>query len=73
MKPIAVYTISNTMSVQVFEIDKANDTVLAGKDADSAEWCNIYYTPIHEDMTEEDTPYFVFGEMCIPLGECIRI
>ena len=63
MKPIAVYTISNTTSVNIYRIQYGiDDEVLAGPDTDHVKWCKIYY---------EEHPYFYLGQMKIPLSECI--
>ena len=64
MEPIAVYTISNTLSVNIYRIQYGiDDEVLAGQDSDRSEWCKIHY--------DEEHPYFYLGQMKIPLSECI--
>lgn len=73
MKAIAVYPISNNMALQIFKIDEVEDSALVGESAEKAIQCSIFYTPIHEDTTEEDAPYFLWGEMAVPLRECIKV
>lgn len=73
MKPIAVYIISNNMSVQIYLIDYDNDKVLAGINHDESEWCDIYYSINHNDEHGEEVPHFLFGELSIPFNLCIRV
>lgn len=61
LKPIAICTITNNMSVLIFDIDYTEDKVLAGVDYKDAVWCSL------------DNNTFLFGELEISLDDCIRI
>lgn len=60
---VASYVLSNTASINLYEIDYVEDQILAGINDQEPEWCPIDYA--------EDT--FKFREMNIPLSECMRM
>lgn len=62
---IGIYTICNTGSLLVHEIDYAKDVVLVSLNGGCKEWCNITYT--------EDSFGFMWGEMFIPFSEVMRV
>ena len=62
---IGVYTICNTGSLLVHEIDYTEDMVLVSLNGGRKEWCNITYT--------EDGLGFMWGEMFIPFSEVMRV
>lgn len=71
-KPIATYTISNTMGVLIYEIDYTDDRVLwNGFSGDKAtgrkRWGKIYAE------NETGRQYFKFGSMKIYFDECMRV
>jgi hypothetical protein len=62
LKPIGVYTVSNTISVPVYQIDYHEDMVLAG---DLPQWCPIV-----------DGDYglgFMYDEMLILFSDVIKV
>ncbi|QPK89760.1 hypothetical protein IEN91_04785 [Bacillus velezensis] len=66
-KIIAVYGLTNTASVNIYEIQHGiEDTVLAGINDQEPEECIIQYN-------NEDEPFFILGELEIPLNECMRV
>lgn len=71
---VAVYSLTNTASINIYEIDNSIDErVLVGINNEDPEWCIVYHSVEHDDVDEEETPYFVLGELTIPLGDCMRI
>lgn len=70
-KVIAVYPLTNTASVNIYElIFDIDDYVLAGINDEEPEKCKIIYT--YDEDGEEDT-HFYLGELKIPLSECMNI
>ncbi|MEE5180989.1 hypothetical protein JDW21_18790 [Bacillus subtilis] len=64
---IAVYGLTNTASVNIYEIQHGiEDTVLAGINNQEPEECVIQYD-------NEGEPFFKLGELEIPLSECMRV
>lgn len=61
LKPIAVCSLTNTISVLIFDIDYNDDKVLAGENFKEAIWCDL------------NGDIFKFGELEISLNDCIRI
>lgn len=61
LKPVAICTITNTMSILIFNIDYNEDRILVGENFKEAIWCDL-----NDDK-------FKFGEIEISLSDCIRI
>ena len=62
---VGIYPIANTGGIVIYNIDSENDRVLAGLNAESAEWWPM--------KTVDDTPGFMFDELFIPFSEVMRI
>ena len=64
-KIIGVYPICNTGAVLLYEIDHAEDRVLAGINGYTPEWCGI---------TEQDGESgFLLGSFFVPFNEVMRL
>lgn len=61
LSPVGVYSVSNNMAIYIYKIDTDEDIVLAGSSWKEAEEC-----PLEGDI-------FRFGEIEIPLSECLRL
>ena len=70
-KPVGAYTFCNTGSVLVYEIDMAEDKVLAGINDDPPEWCDI--KEIYSEETEQLEPGFCIGSFLVPFFSVIRL
>lgn len=62
-KPIGAYTLSNTISIFVYEIDNINDRVLARVNDGPAKWFR----------TNIDFDGFYLGTMYVPFSEVMRL
>ena len=71
-KPIGVYTISNTISISVYEIDHTEDRVLASGNGEEPHWCPIVYGG-KEDENAFGELGFMFGEMFIAFSHVMRV
>jgi hypothetical protein len=73
-EPIAVYVMSNTMALQIFDIN--DEEVLVGTSYEEAETSEIHYSRMHDDVDydddDEESSYFMWGELPIFLSECMR-
>lgn len=70
-KPVGVYTFCNTGSVLVYEIDQAEDKVLAGINDDTPKWCNI--EEIYCEETEQIELGFYLGSFFVPFFLVMRL
>ena len=67
MKPIGVYSVSNNMTIQVYQIEyDIEDRVLAGDSSDEtkARWRDIIYG--------DGEAYFWYGDIRVPFNELMR-
>ena len=70
-KPVGEYTFCNTGSVLVYEIDTAEDKVLAGINDATPEWCDI--KEIYCEETEQLELGFNLGSFFIPFFLVMKI
>ncbi|MCD8398110.1 MAG: hypothetical protein LUD12_13180 [Lachnospiraceae bacterium] len=66
-----VFTVSNTMSICVYEIDYADDRVLATANGENPEWYPI--TEQHNEDTGEWEQGFMFGSFFVPFSQVLRV
>lgn len=72
-KPIAVWVISNTASLNVWEHDENADSLLVGVNNDEPEWVKIDHQ-VDPDSEEFDTVTFIdFHGTVWRLDECMRV
>jgi hypothetical protein len=70
-KPIGAYCLSNSTSLNVYEIDNGfSDKILVGINDEEPVWKDIHYDC---DGSEESRPYFKYGEMKFYLDEFVRV
>lgn len=67
MDPIGSYCLSNTSSINVYEIDYYEDKVLAGINNNKPEWCKIV------DFEQTDEIGFMVGKLFVPFSEVMRV
>ena len=67
-RPIAVYGLSNTGGLAVYEIDTVEDRILVGLNDQEPEWYDLVYEPI-----EGEAEGFRYGELFIPVTELMRV
>lgn len=67
MNPIGSYCLSNTASVNVYQIDYHEDEVLVGINNDKPEWCKIV------DFEQTNELGFMFGKLFVPFSEVMRV
>ena len=67
MNPIGSYCLSNTTSINVYQIDYHEELVLAGINNNNPVWCKMYY------YTSTDEYGFMFGKLFVPFSEVIRV
>lgn len=66
-KVIAVYGLTNSASVNIYEINHDTNEVLAGINNEKPKWYEI-------DYNDSGELSFLMGEIIdVPLNECIRI
>lgn len=69
-KVFGVYTLCNTASVLIHEIDTVECKVLASINNKAHEWCDIDYCDYNDSGTEE--PGFYYADMFIPFCEVMK-
>lgn len=72
-EPIGVYTVSNNMSILVYQIEyDIQDRLLVGDSSnrDKAHWTDLLYDDL--DGTGEMVPYFYYGDIRVPMNEVLR-
>lgn len=68
MKPIGSYVIANDHAIHIYEVDSSEGRILIGSSTEKPYWTDI--------VTAEDDPEtnaFYWGEILIPLNECVRV
>lgn len=69
-KVIGIFTISNTGSVLIYELDYGGDRILAGINDNAPEWCRLT-----EELNEETgdlEPGFFLGSFFVPMSQIMR-
>ena len=69
-KMIGIYTLSNTISVAVYEIDYVEDQVLAGMVGENPAWCPIVEE--YDENTDTEELGFKLGELFVPFYDVLR-
>lgn len=67
MNPIGSFCLSNTISINVYQIDYHEELVLAGTNNNKPEWCKIV------DFEQTDELGFMFGKLFVPFSEVMRV
>lgn len=70
MKPIGAYCLCNVASVNVYDVDDYNDTVLAGINDSEPERCPIVYD---NDNPDDSRLGFMLGKLFVPFDEVFRL
>ncbi len=71
VKIIGVFTVSNTLSICIHDIDQEDEQVLATANGENPKWY-----PIMEQLNEDTDKWeqgFMFGSFFVPFSEVIRI
>lgn len=72
-KVIASYCLSNTASINIYDIDYSIETmILVGINDSEPEWVEAHMRYEDDDDTE-GTYGFMFNDMFIPFDECMRV